>query len=64
MRSLFKFSFNAGRIEKNPMDLVENGKVTKPDIYPLSMEEVNRFLEDVSSHYRNFFGVAFFTGMR
>jgi integrase len=51
-------------IEKNPMDLIESPKVGKPDIHPLSMEEVNLFLEKVSLRYRNFFTVAFFTGMR
>jgi integrase len=64
MRSLFRFAHKAGFIEKNPMDLVDNLKVTKSDIYPLSMEEVNFFLEHVSPHYKNFFVVAFFTGMR
>ena len=64
MRSLLKFALKAGLIDKNPMDLVENLKVGKPDIYPMSMEEVNLFLENVSSRYRNFFVVAFFTGMR
>ena len=33
-------------------------------ILPLSMEEVSLFLENVSPKYRNFFIVAFFTGMR
>lgn len=64
MRSLFKFSLKAGLIDRNPMDLVENLKVSRPDIYPLSMEEVKRFLECVIPQYRNFFEVAFFTGMR
>lgn len=64
MRSLLKFALKAGLIDKNPMDLVENLKVSKPDIFPLSMEEVKRFLECVLPLYRNFFEVAFFTGMR
>lgn len=64
MRSVFKFALKAGLIEKNPMDLVENLRVTKPDIHPLSMEEINLFLEHVSDRYRNFFVVAFFSGMR
>jgi len=64
MREVFKFAQLAGFIDKNPMALVANPKVAKPDIHPLSMEEVNRFLEVVSPRYRNFFIVAFFTGMR
>lgn len=46
------------------MDLIENLKVSKPDIHPLSMEEVIAFLEHVRPLYRNFFVVAFYTGMR
>ena len=64
VREVFKFALLAGFIDKNPMSLVRNPKVEKPDIHPLSMEEVNLFLEKVSPRYRNFFTVAFFTGMR
>lgn len=64
MRSLMKFALKAGLIDKNPLDLIENLKVSKPDIDPLSMDEVNRFLEVVEPFYRPFFTVAFFTGMR
>jgi integrase len=64
MRSVFKLAFLSGIIEKNPMERVRNLKVTKPDIKPMSMEEVRLFLGNVSVRYRNFFIVAFFTGMR
>jgi len=64
VREVFEFALLSGFIEKNPMSLVKSPKVTKPDIHPLSMEEVNLFLEEVSDRYRNFFAVAFFTGMR
>ena len=46
------------------MDLVSNLKVDKPDIHPLSMDEVHLFLDAVLPYYRDFFIVAFFTGMR
>ncbi len=46
------------------MGLVANLKTDKPDINPLSMNEVNLFLDAVNPFYRNFFTVAFFTGMR
>jgi integrase len=36
----------------------------KPDIHPLSMEEVNIFLDNVHVQYRNFFVIAFFAGLR
>lgn len=64
MRAVMKFALRAEIIEKNPMELVENLKTDKPDIYPLSMEEVNLFLDAVDPYYKNFFTVAFFTGMR
>ncbi|MHA2062044.1 MAG: tyrosine-type recombinase/integrase, partial [Candidatus Sifarchaeia archaeon] len=64
MREVFKYALRCGFIEKNPMDLIENPRVSKPDIRPLSMEEIYLFLENVSLRYTNFFIVAFFTGMR
>ena len=64
LRCLFKFALKAGLVEKNPMQLIESIKIAKPDIHPLSMDEVMLFLEHVSSRYRNFFVVAFFTGLR
>ncbi len=64
MRNIFKLALRAGFIEKDPMALVRNLKTEKPDIAPLSMDEVGKFLDSVSPRYRDFFSVAFFTGMR
>ncbi|HYA13541.1 MAG TPA: site-specific integrase [Syntrophales bacterium] len=64
MRSVFKMAFMDEIIEKNPMARIRNLKIDKPDIYPLSMEEVRLFLDNVSLRFKNFFTVAFFTGMR
>jgi integrase len=64
MRSLMRFALRAGLIDKNPMDLVENLSVSKPEFYPLSIDEVHRFLDAVKPPYKNFFIVAFYTGMR
>jgi integrase len=64
MREVFKFAQLAGFIDKNPMSLVKNPKVEKPDIHPLSMEEIRLFMKKVSPRHRNFFTVSFFTGMR
>ncbi|WP_163336117.1 site-specific integrase [Desulfopila sp. IMCC35008] len=64
MRAIMRFAQRAELIEKNPMDLVANLKTDKPDISPLSMDEVNLFLNVVHQYYRDFFTVAFFTGMR
>lgn len=64
MRSLMRFALKAGLIDKNPMDLIENLTVSKPEIHPLSIDEIHRFLDAVKPQYKNFFTVAFFTGMR
>jgi len=62
MRALMKFAFKDGLIEKNPMALVENLKVVRPSINPLSMDEVHKFLAAVRPFYKPFFIVAFFPG--
>ena len=64
MRSVFKMALKAGYIEKDPMSLISNLKTQKPEIMPLSMEEVRLFLDTVTPRYRDFFTIAFFTGMR
>jgi integrase len=64
MREVFKFTQLCEVIDKNPMTLIPSPKVEKPDIHPLSMEEINIFLDKVSPRYTDFFIVAFFTGMR
>jgi len=64
MRSVFKMAFLSDIIDHNPMDKIRNLKTDKPDIHPLSMEEVRLFLDNVSPRFRNFFTIAFFTGMR
>jgi integrase len=64
LRGIFKFAKRLGFIAKNPMLDIENLKVVHADIYPFTFEEVQLFLQTVPCHYRNFFNVAFFTGMR
>ena len=64
MRSLMKFALKAGLIDKNPMDLIENLTASKPEIHPMSIDEVHRFLDVVKPQYKNFFTVAFYAGMR
>lgn len=64
LRSLFRMAKKNEFVKRNIMLEVENLPVERPHIQPLSMEEVALFLDNVSPHYRNFFIVAFFTGMR
>jgi len=64
LRGVFKLAHRSGFIENNIMRMVENRKIEKPKINPLSIEEVDQFLTCVLPLYRHFFVVAFFTGMR
>ena len=41
-------------VKRNIMQDVENLTVERPNIHPLSMDEVVLFLEKVNPHYRNF----------
>jgi len=64
LRGVFKLAFKSGLIENNVVATIENRTITRPQIKPLSFEEVPRFLENVDPWYGPFFEVAFFTGMR
>ncbi|MCE5262626.1 MAG: site-specific integrase [Deltaproteobacteria bacterium] len=64
LRSVFKLAYKNKYVKENIMLIVENHKINKPKIAPLSMDEVRRFLDHVNPFYRPFFTVAFFTGMR
>jgi len=64
LRGIFKFAKRQGFIVENPMMDIDNLKLVNADIYPFTIEEVRIFLQTVPKHYRNFFEVAFYTGMR
>jgi len=64
LRGVFKLAHRSGFIENNIMSMVENRKIEKPKINPLSIVEVDQFLTCVLPLYQPFFVVAFFTGMR
>ena len=64
LRCVFNFAYENELIEKNVMDLVKNLVSGKTDINPLSIEEVIKFLGCVEPYYKNFFKIAFFSGMR
>jgi integrase len=64
MRGVFKLAYKSGLLEQNVMTMVENRKTKKPQINPLSLAEVDRFLVSVNPFWKPFFTVAFFTGMR
>jgi integrase len=64
MRNVFKLAVKAGYIKQNPVSLLDPIAPEKPDINPLTFDEVRAVIENVDPHYKNFFTVAFFTGMR
>lgn len=64
MRNIFKLAIKGGYIKVNPISLMDPMKPEKANIKPLLFEEVQAVIENVDPHYRNFFCVAFFTGMR
>lgn len=53
-----RFHFN------NPFDGVKMLKEKKTDIYPLSLNEVNRFLKHVRPDFHDYFVIRFYSGMR
>ena len=51
-------------IEKNPLSLVKTVKVKKTEITPFTMNDMKLILENSQGQDRNFFALAFMTGMR
>ena len=51
-------------IEEDPTQFIRLRRGRPQEIDPLGFDEVESFLEKVDSAYRNYFEVAFFTGMR
>ena len=76
MRNVFKIALREGYVQQNPVNLLDPLQIEKPEIDPLSFDEVQLIIQNVNyhhlrwwlirvnSHYANFFNVAFFTGMR
>lgn len=66
LRDIFKYATKGGSgiVERNIMRDVDNLKLEDTDIRPLNIDEVKAVLEHVDSHYKDFFAVAFYTGMR
>jgi len=64
LRNIFEYAKGNGYVDKNIMKDVKNLSVPKKDVFPLCLEEIQSFLAKVHSHYKDFFIVAFYTGMR
>jgi integrase len=64
LRAVYKLAYKNKFVDENLMLLIENHKVKKAKIRPLSIDQVRLFLEHVNPFYVPFFITAFFTGMR
>ncbi len=64
MRSLFKMAKKKKIIRENIMKDVDNLTREYTEVFPLSPSEVRSFLDHTPPHYKPFFTVLFFTGMR
>lgn len=64
LKTLYKTAYRRKIITVNPIDGIGMLRIERTEIKPLSMEEVRLFLENVDNLFRDYFEVAFFTGMR
>jgi integrase len=64
LKTLFKTAYRRKEIKDNPCQFIKKLKEPKPEIFPLSFDEVKRFLNKVDPSYYNYFATAFLTGMR
>ena len=64
LKTLIKKAKKKKFIIVNPFDDIVNLRVETSEIKPLSMEEVRLFLDNVDSYFRDYFEIAFFTGIR
>ena len=64
LKTLFKTAHRRKEIKENPCQFIKKLREPKPEIFPLSFDEVKRFLRKVDSNYYNYFASAFLTGMR
>ncbi|HHT9135229.1 MAG TPA: tyrosine-type recombinase/integrase [Candidatus Avalokitesvara rifleensis] len=64
LKGILKTAHRRHVIDTNPGEFIKPLRVDKPDIMPLSMEDVRLFLEVVDPCFRDYFLVAFFSGLR
>jgi len=61
---MFDLAIEEEFIEKNPVEKIKKLKKDSKPINPLTLDEINLFLDNVNLHWQNWFTTAFFTGMR
>jgi integrase len=64
LRAVYRLAKKNNFVRENLMLEIDNHKIKKAKIRPLSIDQVRLFLSHVNPFYEPFFTVAFFTGMR
>lgn len=64
VRSIFRYAKEDEMITRNPVDSIRLPSHAKPDVEPLSTDDVRRLLQVAEGWYRNFLALAVYTGMR
>ena len=65
LKGIFDIALEDEVIDKNPVPAIKlHIKEEKPDIEPFKSEEVRTLLATANGWFRNFLGIAFYTGMR
>ena len=64
LSSIYMDAFRDEIIINNPLKLVKVPPIEDADIMPFSEDEMFHILNNAKGQYRNFFALAFFTGMR
>ncbi len=64
LKCLFDFAIEEELIEENPVSKISKLKNDSKPINPLTIDEVELFLDSVIGHWNGWFATAFYTGMR
>ena len=64
LSGIFQDAYKDEILDKNPLSLVPTPKLSKVDISPFSISEIFEILEKAEGQFKNFYALAFFTGMR
>jgi integrase len=63
-KRIFQLAKLDGLIDINPFERIELPSHEEKEVKPFSIEEMQKLLSEVTGELRNFFGIAFNTGMR
>jgi integrase len=64
LSTIFQDAMRDELIMRNPLPLVKLPRADKVEINPFSMDDIFTILENSEAQFRNFYALAFFTGMR